>query len=119
MINDILISLVISLVLTLVFEMSFFFIVRAVTRKFDKKDLLLIMMANVITNPVVVLSYWLVTLYTNWNGVIVIAALEIVAVLVEGHIYDKYGRTFKHPYIFSITANAFSFGVGMLIQIII
>jgi len=119
MIKDILISLAISLVLTLIFEMSFFFIVRAVTRKLDKKDLLLIMMANVITNPVVVLSYWLVILYTNWNGVIIIAALEIAAVLVEGYICNKYGRTFKHPYIFSIAANAFSFGIGMFIQIII
>ena len=119
MINDILISLAISLTLTLILEISFFSIISAVTRKFNKKDLLLTVMANVITNPAVVLSYWLVTLYTNWNGVIIIAALEITAVLVEGYIYDKYGRSFKHPCIFSITANAFSFGVGMLIQIII
>ena len=119
MINGILLSLGLSLVLTLVLELGFFLIVKAGTRNYDKKDLLLVVMVNILTNPAVVLLYWLATLYTDLNRVIILAPLEVLAVLVEGYVYSKYGRTFKHPYIFSVAANVFSFGMGILIQIII
>jgi len=110
--RDLLIALAISLALTLAFEMSFFFI----TGKQNKKDLLLVIMVNVFTNPIVVLLYWLTYLYMNWNTIIVLIPLEAFAVLTEGYYYKKYGQSFKRPFLFSLAANAFSFTLGFLIQ---
>ena len=107
-------SLGLSLALTLVLEAGFFLLVG----KRDKKDLLLLLLVNILTNPVVVLSFWLTTRYTGWNPVLVIIPLELFAVLTEGYYYKKYGQSFKHPFLFSLAANAFSFGVGQLIQLL-
>ena len=112
MIPALIISLIISLILTLVFESGFFFIVG----KRDKKDLLLLILVNIITNPIVVLSYWLIVLFTNLNQYIMLIPLELFAVAFEGHYYKKYGRSFRRPYLFSLAANIFSFGIGELIQ---
>ena len=83
-----------------------------------KKDLLLLILVNILTNPIVVLIYWLTVLYTDWNTVIMIAALEIFVVLIEGYCYKKYGRGFKHPYTFSVAANMFSYWIGVILQLI-
>ena len=104
-------SLGISLLLTLVFETVFFFL----TGKRDKKDMLLLVMVNILTNPLVVLLYWLTVLRWEVNSVIIIP-LEVFAVLTEGYYYKKYGHSFKHPYFFSLAANVFSFGAGLLFE---
>ena len=111
----IIVSLITSLALTIALEVGFFLL----TGKRDKKDMLLVILVNVVTNPVVVLLYWLASLYTNWNLVLVIIPLEIFAILVEGYCYNKYGRGFKRPYIFSAAANMFSYWMGVLIQFLI
>ena len=110
--RELLIALVISLCLTLVLETGFFLLVG----KRNRKDLLLVVMVNVLTNPVVVLLYWLAFYYTNWNTTIVKIPLEIFAVLTEWVCYKKYGQEFKRPLLFSLAANAFSFTVGLLVQ---
>jgi hypothetical protein len=105
-------ALAISLALTLALELFFFLIIG----KRNKRDLLLTLLVNTLTNPVVVLTYWLLIFYTDWNGVIVKSSLELWAVLTEAHYYKKYGQQFSRPLLFSISANAFSFGTGMLLQ---
>jgi hypothetical protein len=105
-------SLALSLGLTIILEAGFFLIVG----KRDKKDLLLLVLVNVITNPVVVLSYSLVILYTNWNTRLLLIGLESLAVVVEGALYARYGRQFRRPFLFALAANLFSFGTGVLIQ---
>ena len=112
---ELLIALVISLALTLVFESGFFLIIS----KRNKKDLLLLIMVNVLTNPIVVLLYWLAALYTNWNGTLIKIPLEIFAVLTEWFYYRKYGQDFKRPFFFSLAANAFSFTAGLLLQLLL
>ena len=116
--KDILISLTFSLALTLILETGFFLTVRSIKGKFDNKDLLLVAMVNILTNPAVVLIFWLSVLYSDVNYVIIIVPLEIFAVLTEGYIYKKHGYYFKHPYVFSVAANAFSFGTGLLLQLL-
>ena len=106
-------SLALSLLMTLVLEIGFFFLVG----KRDRKDLLLAALVNVITNPIVVLLYWLAAMYTAWSAVAVLIPLELFAVVMEGYCYKKYGRKFRRPYLFSIAANVFSFGTGLLIQL--
>ena len=108
------ISLAISLLLTIVLEAGFFLLIG----KRDKKDLMLLLLVNVITNPVVVLSFWLVELYTDWNPYIMLIPLELFAMLAEGYCYKKYGDCFRRPYLFSTAANTFSFGIGVLIQMV-
>ena len=115
MIPALLTALAISIALTIALETGFFLLIG----KRNKKDLLLLLLVNVLTNPVVVLTYWLAVLYTNWNAVIIIIPLEVLAVLIEGRYYKKYGRDFKRPYLFSLAANIFSYGIGLLIQFFI
>ena len=110
--NELLAALAISLLLTLIFEVGFFWL----TGKRNRKDLLLVCLVNILTNPVVVLFYWLAVLYTKLNSVIVKMLLEFCAVMVEGYYYKNYGEEFRHPFVFSIAANIISFGMGLLIQ---
>jgi hypothetical protein len=105
-------ALAVSLILTIALEAGFFFLVG----KRNKKDLLLLVLVNVLTNPIVVSSYWMAVLYTRWNRVAVTTLLELFAVSTEGFLYKKHGQDFGCPYLFSFAANAFSFGMGVLLQ---
>ncbi|WMJ22848.1 hypothetical protein RBG61_12760 [Paludicola sp. MB14-C6] len=111
---DLCITLLISLGLTLFFELLF----ALITHKRNAKDYLLICLVNVITNPVVVLAYMLLTSYTNWYPVFIIIPLETLAVLVEAFYYKTYGLEFKHPFYFSLGANVFSYSIGFVLNII-
>ena len=112
MIQKLILALIESLGLTVAIEVG----IGCITVKKDRKNLLLIALVNVITNPVVVLSYWLAAAYTDWNLVVVLAALELFAIALEGWYYGKYGRGFGRPYVFSAVANMVSFWVGALVQ---
>ena len=107
-------SLAASLVLTILLEVGFFFL----TGKRNKKDLLLLVLVNVLTNPVVVLSFLLIGHFTSWNPYLALIPLEVFAVLTEGYYYKKYGKEFRRPFLFSLAANVFSFGLGELLQLI-
>ena len=108
-------SLVLSLTLTLVLEAGFYL----VTQRRNKKDLLLLVLVNTLTNPIVVLSYWLVESFTRWNSLVVLMLLELFAVFVEGYYYKKYGVGFPKPFLFALAANAFSILTGVLIQFLL
>jgi len=110
--RDLLSALCISLVLTLILEVGFYLLIC----KRNKKDLLLVILVNMLTNPIVVLTYWLFYLNTNWNTTLIKIPLELFAITVEGFYYNKYSQEIKKPFIFSIAANLFSFSVGVLIQ---
>ena len=116
MIQGLIISLAVSLLLTIILETGFFFIVKI--RKWNKKDLGLVILVNIITNPIVVLLNWLTVMYTEYNTVIILILLEIFAIVTEGCYYKKYGKSFGHPYLFSFLANMFSYWIGILIQLL-
>ena len=105
-------ALAASLALTIAIESGFSVLIGIR----NKKDLLLVIMVNVLTNPIVVLLYWIAVYYTNWNTVLVIIPLELFAVLTEGFYYKKYAQKIKRPFIFSIAANAVSYSIGFIIQ---
>ena len=108
-----LMSLGISLGLTLALELLYALIARK-----RGKDLVLVCLVNVITNPVVVLVYFLASAYTAMHSVFLKAALEIMAVVTEALYYRKYGSSYQRPLLFSLGANAFSFFSGELISLI-
>jgi len=110
--SALLIALGISLGLTFLFEVGFYLIIG----KRDKKDLLLVVLVNTLTNPIVVLLYWIAYYRTNWNMLMVLVPLEVFAVLTEGFIYSKYALTIKRPFLFSLFANTFSFTLGFVLQ---
>jgi hypothetical protein len=112
MVSRLLISLVISLILTILFE-ELFAVIAGIR---DRRDLLLLCLMNVITNPVVVFLYHLTAEFTELNLNIVVLFLETAAILTEGVYYKSYGRTFRHPFLFTVCANIFSYGIGEIIS---
>lgn len=105
-----------SLVLTIILEEIFALIIGVRSRK----DLCLICLVNIITNPAVVFLYYLTHYYTVWNSIIITIILEGMAILTEAIYYRKYGRLMGgnnlKAFIFSIGANLFSYGSGFLIS---
>jgi len=133
--NTLLSVLAISLGLTLIFETGFYLIAGIRNRKnrtlrdtkrnsffgiqWNRKDFLLVILVNTLTNPAVVLLYWLAYYYTNWNTTIIKIPLELFAVLTEGFIFMRYTQSIKRPFLFSLAVNIFSFTLGVIIQQII
>lgn len=76
-------------------------------------DLLLFVLVNVLTNPVAVLLH---ALFPGWA---VMVALELGVVAVEGLSYDRLGYAVRRPWLFSLCANAFSFCMGLVVDILI
>ena len=111
---QLLISLGISLILTIILEEIFAIIVGIR----HKKDLLLLLFVNAVSNPIVVLVYYLSYYYTTWNSAIVMITLETIAILVEYHYFKTYGEQFKRPFLFAVCVNMFSFSIGKMINFI-
>ena len=107
--QDLLISLVVSLTLTLLLEGLFGFIWGVKGRR----DRRLLVLVNVITNPIVVLLHHCVS-----NAWYATAILEVSAVLAEWLAYRKWGRTTRPAFLFSLCANCFSYFCGVLINIL-
>ncbi len=101
------IQLIYSFFFTLVLELPFVVFFRA-----RKKDLLLFVLVNILTNPAVVLLSYL----TGYNFGIQIL-LETVAVFVEGWYYKKYAGYIRRAMCCSLCANGFSYLAGILIQL--
>lgn len=100
-------SLIVSLLLTLLFEglLALLWGVRS------RRDWLLLLLVNVLTNPAVV------SLHRLWGGgVPVTAALEAGAVLAEALCYQKWGRETRPALLFSLCANCFSFFLGLILN---
>jgi hypothetical protein len=105
-------NLAISLALTVILETGFALLcgIRY------KRDLILICLVNVITNPMVVLVYHFAVHFTVWKRAYVIIPLEIFAAAAEAIYYKLYAKEVKRPFLFSASANLFSFGIGELIN---
>ena len=80
-----------------------------------KKQLLIVLLANLITNPLLNVIYGLSVLYMPAYSAAVLAGLEILAVLTEWRIYRVLTDA-KRPFITSLTANAVSFGIGLVLM---
>ena len=106
---SIFVSLAVSLALTLVLELGF-----ALLWGVGRSGLPLVALANVLTNPVVVLCHTLAALFFPAALLPVTFVLEAGAVLVEGRLFAGRGRI-RSPWAFSLCANLFSFSIGLLI----
>jgi len=84
----------------------------------DKKDLLNIVLVNMLTNPLVVsIPVLILVKYGYTYSVISLIILEILTVLVEGFIYFKVLLYKKiNPYVLSLILNIASFLIGVVIN---
>ena len=103
-------SLALSLALTLALELAF-----ALLWGVKRGDMPLVALANVLTNPVVVLCHALAALWLPDLLIPVTLVLEMGAVLVEGWLFSTRSNI-RFPWGFALCANLFSFVLGLLIS---
>ena len=106
--------LAVSLLLTLVFEEGF----ALVWGLRGKRELGLVALVNVLTNPPVVLLYHTAAGQWHWNAVLATIALEAAAVIVEWRCYRAYSEQVKRPFLFALAINLFSYGAGCVINLL-
>lgn len=103
-------TLAISLALTLLLE-SAFALLWGIK---GKRDWLLLLVANVVTNPIVVTLHYFVS--SHWAFILV---LEVFAVVAEWLAYRKWGKTIRPAFLFSLCANCFSYFSGVLLNYVL
>ena len=102
-------ALGISLALTLILE-SIFALIWGIK---GRRDWLLLLLVNVITNPIVVTLHYCVS--SRWIFVLI---LEVSAVLAEWLAYRRWGKTTRPAFLLSLCANCFSYFSGLLINLL-
>ncbi len=108
-------SLGISLILTLTAELAFVFLIGIRRRK----DVLLVVLVNIMTNPPTVILYHLLTGYAGCSPLFITLALEAPVIYIEAVIYKKYGHSIRRPLLVSLFANLLSFATGYFLRSII
>ena len=107
-------SLIISLILTIIIEVP----IAILLGVRNKNDIKIAIWANVLTNPAVVFISNCSMLIVNqfWYSIIV-AILEILAVIVEFWVYNNFLVKYKNsPFKLSLICNAISFLAGIVIN---
>lgn len=92
-------------------------IVALLIRLREKKDLLNVLLVNVLTNPFLIsTSYFIFIKYGNTSKKIYEIIMEVLIFLVEGMIYNKYLKYKKlNAYIVSLILNLSSYFIGGII----
>ncbi|MBP0965395.1 MAG: hypothetical protein J5999_08915 [Oscillospiraceae bacterium] len=103
--------MVISLALTMILEL-----LAAAVVGLRGRDLLLTVIVNLLTNPIVTAFFYILSGTTELPVALIKAFLEISAIVAEWLIYRKYGVKIKRPLLLSVGLNGFSFFSGMLIN---
>lgn len=109
--------MLLCLFFTLLIELLFAFILKLR----NKRDYLNIILVNIITNPILVISTYIIgVLYGNSIKDSTTYILEILVVIVEGFIYKKFLDYKKiDGYFLSFILNACSYLIGLVISSII
>ena len=105
-----------SLVLTLVIET-----VVALFWKIRMPGMIVVWLVNTLTNPLAVLLAWQLTRhFPGISSLIIQLPIECIVVLVEALIYRGFAGkekwTIRHPVLLSVTANAISWSIGLMIH---
>lgn len=109
-INDIPLVMLYCLGTTIVIEGVLAFL--AGVRK--RADQLIVLLVNVLTNPLLVSLGYLILLRFGRTGYgIATAVMEIAVVFIEGFVYKVFLTNRKHPFLLSLFLNAGSFLIGL------
>lgn len=86
----------------------------------NKKDLLNIILVNIMTNPLVnSITIFLNFYFGIFSRNVGLIILEILAVISEGFVYKKYLKFNKiNPYVLSLILNGFSYFIGKIINLL-
>lgn len=112
-ISDLPIFMIKALAITIVIEVFVAFVLH-----YRKKDLINVLLVNVITNPLVVsIPVYINVKYGLLERNIVLIIMEIMTIIVEGYIYSRFNERKKiNPYILSFILNLSSYMIGVLIN---
>lgn len=102
-------SLTVSLLLTEAIETAVCFALG-----FRGGELLIVLLANIATNPAVVFVCVLAGKFTHVPQWLCVGVLEVSAVLVEALIYRR-ATDRKRPFLDSLIANAVSYSTGLML----
>lgn len=108
--------MIVCLISTIIIEL-----IIAIILKIKGKDLINVILVNIMTNPIVVtIPYYLNVNYGLIYRNISLFILEILTVISEGYIYKKY-LDFKeiNPYLLALILNISSYTIGIIINYII
>lgn len=116
---DLLYSLAVSLLLTLILELGFALLWSLREKGLrTKRELLLVVLVNCLTNPVVVLLANTALARWHWGALPLIPVLELCAILVEWLCYRACSQSLRRPFLFALTANLFSVVMGFSLNLI-
>lgn len=116
-INDLPFIMLRCLILTIIIEL----LVAIAIKIKNKRDLLNVVLVNILTNPIVVT----ISVYFNYkHGLlernIVLVILEIVTIIGEGYIYKKTLNYKKiNPFLIAIILNGASYLIGEVINYVV
>ena len=116
-INDLPKIMMRCLLLTIIFEL----IISIIIGVRDKKDILNIILVNILTNPLVVtIPVYFNIKYGLFERNIALYTLEIITVVTEGYIYKKVLNFKKiNPFVISLILNLSSYLIGEIINYIL
>ena len=95
-----------SLFLTQLFELPFAWLWGA-----KNKDLIVVLLMNILTNPLVVMWH-----YTTWElGFLISTVLpELAAIVTEATLLRKFTKDTPYPVLLGVMINLFSYSAGVL-----
>lgn len=99
-----------SLLLTELFELPFAWLWGA-----KKNDLLVVLMMNILTNPLVVLWH-----YSTWQfGFLISTVLpELAAITTEAILLRKFTTNTPYPIPLGVMINLFSYSIGVVLSVL-
>lgn len=102
--------MLLCLTVTIMIELLFALILKI----HDKTDLINVVLVNILTNPLLVSTLYLVFLkYGEFAKIVFEIIMEIVIFAVEGTIYKRYLKYNKiNPYLISLILNTASYFIG-------
>lgn len=83
-----------------------------------RRELTVVALVNVLTNPPVVLLYHTAVGLWGWPAASVTILLEGAAVAVEWRCYRLCSDQLRRPLLFALLANLFSYGAGRVINLL-
>ena len=105
-------ALGLSLLLTEAIELPLLFLMG-----FRGYELIIALLANIVTNPAVVFLNYLAISFTSIPQWLVVLVLEVSAVIIEALIYAK-ATDRRRPLLDSLIANAVSYSIGLIISLL-
>lgn len=97
-----------SLLLTEAFELPFAWLWGA-----KKKDLLVVLFMNILTNPLVVMWH-----YSAWQFGFLISTVvpELAAIATEAILLRKFAKSTPYPVLLGVFINLFSYSIGVVLN---